>query len=343
MRASPVRPLRLLPLFAALAVPLVAAPRLEFVWPTPNPAAARGKPIQEFVQPTVSGEAESGLFGCVRSNGAQFHEGVDLKPLQRDARGEPLDQVLAAMAGIVRHVNARAGESSYGRYVVIEHPDASPAVYTLYAHLRGIEPGIRPGVRVTAGQIIARMGRSAGGYSIPKDRAHLHFEIGLMVTRDFQAWYQWKKFGSPNEHGAWNGMNLMGFDPLDWFGQFRAGRIGGFQQYLDNMKPAVRVRVVTSRVPDFIQRYPTLLRRSMPLGLVAGWEIECNWSGLPFAWTPLTSSETLGQRAGTVQILAVDSAITRAYRCKSLVRQRGGRNAPGPDLEEVLQQLFGLR
>jgi hypothetical protein len=96
-------------------------------------------------------------------------------------------------------------------------------------------------------------------------------------------------------------------------------------------------------VPDFIQRYPTLLRRSMPLGLVAGLEIECNWSGLPFAWTPLTSSETLGQRAGTVQILAVDSAITRAYRCKSLVRQRGGRNAPGPDLEEVLQQLFGLR
>jgi murein DD-endopeptidase MepM/ murein hydrolase activator NlpD len=247
------------------------------------------------------------------------------------------------MAGLVRHVNARAGESSYGRYVVLEHPDAVPAVYTLYAHLRSIEPGIRPGVAVKAGQTLGGLGRSAGGYAIPRDRAHLHFEIGLMATQDFPSWYAWKKFGSPNQHGLWNGMNLLGLDPLEWFRQFRARRIDGFQAYFDNMKPAVRLRVAASRVPDFIQRYPTLLRRPMPTTLVAGWEIECNWSGLPFAWTPLTAAELFGQRAGTAQILAVDEAVIRAYRCKTLVRQRGGRNLPGPDLEIVLQQLFGLR
>jgi murein DD-endopeptidase MepM/ murein hydrolase activator NlpD len=247
------------------------------------------------------------------------------------------------MAGIVRHVNSRAGESSYGRYIVVEHPDATPAVYTLYAHLRSVETGLRPGVRVAAGQVIGGLGRSAGGYAIPRERAHLHFEIGLMVTRDFQAWYDRRKFGSTNEHGPWNGMNLMGFDPLDWFRQFRSGRVAGFQEFLDHMRPAVRVRVVTNRTPDFIQRYPTLLRKPLPLGFVSGWEIECNWTGLPFAWTPLSSGETLGQRAGTAQILAIDQSLTRAHRCRSLVRQRGGRNVPGPDLEEVLQQLFGFR
>ncbi|MDD3180093.1 MAG: M23 family metallopeptidase [Opitutaceae bacterium] len=335
----------LLPVLLGLLLSANALPaeRFEFVWPVPNQAPAQGKQIQNFVQSTASGETESGLFGCVRSGGIQFHEGIDLKPLQRDVRGEPLDRVSAAMAGIVRHVNNRAGKSSYGRYLVIEHTEVTPAVYTLYAHLRSVEIGIRPGVRVSAGQVIGVMGHTAGGYSIPRARAHLHFEIGLMVTRDFQGWYNWKKFGSPNEHGPWNGMNLMGFDGLDWFRQFRSGRGTDFQQYLDNMKPAVRVRISTIRVPDFIRRYPTLLRKPMPTGLVAGWEIECNWTGIPFAWTPLSAPDVAGLKSGSPQVVEVDSALLRAYRCKSLVRQRRGQNVPGSDLEVVLQQLFGWR
>ena len=57
------------------------------------------------------------------------------------------------------------------------------------------------------------MGRSAGGYAIPKDRAHVHFEIGLKLSDNFDSWFTWKKFGSPNQHENWNGMNLMGLDP----------------------------------------------------------------------------------------------------------------------------------
>src|SRR5437868_4127225 len=87
------------------------AARIEFVWPTPNQAWERGRPIDDFVQPTVSGDPESGLFGCVRTNGTQFHEGVDLKAIGRDRRGEPTDKVMAAMRGIVRHVNTHPGES----------------------------------------------------------------------------------------------------------------------------------------------------------------------------------------------------------------------------------------
>src|SRR3954466_806033 len=111
-----------------------AAERVDIVWPTPNPAWAEGKPIGDFLQHAGSGDPESGKFGGVRSGGSQFHEGIDIKCVSRDRHGEPTDAVFAAMDGVVRHINASAGDSSYGRYIVLEHPQATPAVYTLYAH-----------------------------------------------------------------------------------------------------------------------------------------------------------------------------------------------------------------
>ena len=336
--------LRCLPLLTlAATTSLLRAERLEIVWPTPNPAFAEGQGIGAFLQPTASGDPESGGFGCVRSAGTQFHEGIDIKPVHRDARGEPADEVYAAMDGVVRHVNNRAGESNYGRYLVLEHPDTGPSVYTLYAHLARIAPGIAPGVTVRRGQTIGIMGRSEGGAVIPRDRAHLHFEIGLMVTRDFQAWYAWKKFGSPNEHGIWNGMNLMGFDPLDFLRRWRDRQINTVGDYFAQMEPAVRLRIATSRVPDFVQRYPMLVTKAMPLGLASGWEITCNWTGLPFRWTPLDASQVMGMRPNEVVILAVDDAQLRRLHCRDLIDTRNGRRVPGRDLQEVLQQVFGLR
>ncbi len=114
--------------------------RLDLGWPTPNPAWADGKGIEAFIQPTVSGDPQSGCFGCVRDNGFQFHEGLDLKPVARDRRGEPEDEVFAVLPGIVRHVNLRPGESSYGRYIVVEHTGVTPSVYSLYAHLARVMP-----------------------------------------------------------------------------------------------------------------------------------------------------------------------------------------------------------
>jgi murein DD-endopeptidase MepM/ murein hydrolase activator NlpD len=320
-----------------------AAERVEIVWPTPNPAWADGKPPGNYLQHAGSGEPESGAFGGVRSGGTQFHEGLDLKCLARDRRGEPLDSVFAAMAGVVRHVSASAGDSSYGRYIVLEHPDQTPGVYTLYAHLARIAPGLRPGDRVTRGQVIGTMGHSSGGYMIPVDRAHLHFEIGVMVTRGFQAWYDRRKFGSRNDHDLWNGMNLMGFDPLEFLNQWRAHRVDTFQDYFAHMETAVRVRIATHRAPDFVSRYPSLLTKPPAMGLVSGWEIRCNWTGIPFAWTPLSPSEVTGLPADQPLIVEVNADLLRREKSKSLAVSRRGTWVVGKDLETVLQQLFGLR
>ena len=338
-----VRAAYLIVAMGAAAAVARAAERVDIVWPTPNTAWADGRPLANYVQHAGSGDAESGTFGGVRNGGMQFHEGIDMKCLARDRRGEPLDNVFAAMAGVVRHINASAGDSTYGRYIVLEHPEQTLRVYTLYAHLARIAPGLREGAEVTRGQVIGVMGHSSGGYTIPVDRAHLHFEIGLMVTRDFQAWYDRQKFGSRNDHGAWNGMNLMGIDPLDFLNAWRAHRVDTFQDYFSRLPAAVRVRIATHRVPDFVTRYPSLLTKPVPLGGVAGWEIHCNWTGVPFTWTPLGPDEVMGLPLEQPRIVAVDAEIVRREKSKSLVVLRRGGWTVGKDLELVLQQLFGLR
>ncbi len=318
-----------------------ASDRIEISWPTPNRAWEKGQGYESWVQPTVSGEPTSGLFGSVRSNGTQFHEGLDIRPVERDRRREPADSVTAAMDGIVRNISTRPGESNYGRYIVIEHPGVSPAVYTLYAHLARIEPGLREGMTVKRGEVIALMGHSSSG-NIPVERAHLHFEIGLMMTRDFPSWYAWKKFGSPNQQGLYNGMNLMGIDPRDFLEKYRARRVDNFDEYFARKDSAVRLRIATTRIPDFITRYPSLLKKPLN-GLVSGWEIQCDVTGLPFAWTPLNSNDVAGMRPGSVDIVSVDNAALRAFRGKSLIRMRSGRETPGSDLQTMLQLVFGLR
>lgn len=318
------------------------AQRIELSWPTPNPAWSEGKPSSAFLQDAGTGDPASGGFGGVRNNGRRFHEGMDIKALARDRRGEATDLVFSAMDGVVRHVSTIARNSSYGRYVVLEHPSLQPAVYTLYAHLASVAPGIKSGTRVRRGQSLGVMGRSAGGYAIPRRRSHLHFEMGLWLTRDFQSWYDWKKFGSRNEHGHFNGMNLMGFDPLDFFNNYRAGRINTVQDYFGQMRPAAKLRIATMQTPDFVRRYPTLVAKHLPM-LIAGWEIELDWTGLPFRWTPLDASTVKGMRRDEVRIVQVDEREERRDQSKSLVVKRRGQWVPDHDLETVLQLLFGLR
>lgn len=319
------------------------AERFPLAWPTPSTAWAEGQPPQQWLQHAGSGDPLTGGFGGVRSAGTHFHEGIDIKPVARDRRGEPLDAVMAAMAGVVRHISAAPGASSYGRYVVIEHPAMEPALYTLYAHLAAIAPGLREGTAVAAGQALGTMGHSSGGYMIPVDRSHLHFEIGLVATRDFQAWYDRKRMGGRNEHGMWNGLNLLGADTLAFYNAWRAGRIATARDFFAQMEAAVRVRIATYRTPDFVARYPALLTKAPPLGPVAGWEVLFDWTGLPFSWTPLTATEIAGLPQDQPRIVEVNAPVLKRERSKSVAVSRRGGWVPGKDLERVLEQLFGAK
>lgn len=317
-----------------------ARAQIAFTWPTPQDVSQGNLDPARLLQHAGTGDPLSGGFGCVRSGGLQFHEGLDLRAVARDRQGEPIDSIVAAMDGVVRYRNDDPETSSYGRYLVLEHPGASPAVFTLYAHLSAIESGIRVGAAVRRGQAIARMGHSAGGYVIPAERAHLHFEIGLLVTEEFQRWYDAQDYDSPNDHGIYNGLNLMGIDPLDYFGQLRRNAITNFRQYIQSQPVAARVRIATSRVPDFARRYPSLVDSGIP-ATVAGWEIDFGETGVPLRLRALPRAEVAALPAGVPVVVSANSAVLDGCACRSIADEQGAGWSVGRDLQVVLDQLFG--
>jgi murein DD-endopeptidase MepM/ murein hydrolase activator NlpD len=187
--------------------------------PTLNQALWQGSEHSHrtFFAPTRTGKWESGRFGCVRSDGWKFHEGIDIRYTQRNKKGEPTDPIFAAAEGIVCYVNQKPGLSNYGKYIVLGHKIEGLEIYTIYAHLNRIEDLVIPGRKVEAGARIATMGRTTNSGTIARSRAHLHFEITLVINEKFDAWFQKRNPGSINDHGAWNGRNFLGLNPESIF------------------------------------------------------------------------------------------------------------------------------
>ncbi|NBV49085.1 MAG: M23 family metallopeptidase [Verrucomicrobia bacterium] len=269
---------------ALLTLGLATAPLVatEIVWPT-DLDLTTVRSAQDYLQPTVSGRLESATFGMVREDGQRFHEGVDIRPGRLDAAGEALDLVRAAMDGQVAYANPHVN-GPYGRYVVLSHPGAEIPVYSLYAHLASIDPAVKPGRFVRRGLILGRLGRtSAGATPITPDRAHLHFEVGLLLSTGFNGWYaaQPENRKSPNLHGLYNGQNLIGMDPLPVLGQ----RSVDLLALVRRQPTALTVVLRAARTPDFVRRYPALARGEA--SAAAGWHVEFSWQGMPLRWTAL--------------------------------------------------------
>ena len=192
-------------------------------FPTENTALLDNRPqdFYMYVDRNFEGKKsqpwEAGAYGFTRTLvrtqagpvAVKFHEGIDIKPLRRDASGIPLDDVHPVAGGTVVHASANPTHSNYGRYVVIEHQLADGPLYSLYAHLASVS--CKEGDRVGTGNVIGKLGYS--GVGLNKTRAHVHLELCLKLQDDFENWYSSLKLGTPNRHGAYNGLNLAGFDP----------------------------------------------------------------------------------------------------------------------------------
>ena len=259
----------------------------EVVWPTSMDRSLLRSP-EDYLQPTESGRLESGAFGMVRDDGHRFHEGLDIRPAGRTKSGEPTDLVFSAMEGVVTYVNARPN-GTYGRYVVMLHPRAELPVYTLYAHLASLQPGLKAGQTLAAGKVLGVMGRSSTSETaIPRERAHLHFEVGLMLSERFQAWYDADadNRGVPNHHGVFNGQNLIGFDPTLLLARSSAD----VRTLLRDQPVALAITLRPKRTPDFLTRYPALLKGG-DSATAAGWYVEFSWQGMPIGWTALPTGD----------------------------------------------------
>ncbi len=327
--------------FICIRIPLRA--EIPFRWPTPNSAFARGENPETYVQPTESGKTRSALFGCVRNEGERFHEGLDLAPLKRNRRGDPSDPILAALDGRVVYINRNPGHSNYGIYVVLDHPDIQPAIYSLYAHLNSINAKLKIGFNVAGGDKLGVMGNSASGYSIPPDRTHLHFEMGLRLSDNFDEWYEQNGFPDKNVHGNYNGMNLMGFDPHDFYMKDKSGEINSIENYIKTLPVAYTLRISSAKTPHFISHYPELLRRPLSSATLTGWDIQFTSWGLPISWIPRYDNPHPRENKGEMDLVSFNAERLKEYSCRETVVLTGEGPEIGNGARRTIEIIFGSR
>ncbi len=290
---------RILALFVAsffvTLVRLEAAP-MGLVLPTDNDAIFSTDPSRFYMytdrnfEGVLSKPWTGGAYGFVRDQKrtaagiimTRLHEGIDIRPVKRDASGEPLDEVRSIANGTVVYVNAASNTSNYGRYVVVHHDWGDGPFFSLYAHLSSAS--VESGATVTAGQTIARMGYTGAG--INRERAHVHVELNMLLSDHFQRWYE-RHFTSPNHHGIFNGFNLTGLDIAALLKAHRANPNLSIPEFLAT-STEVHYKVLVPKSGDlaFLQRYPWLGRDFDQVRSPKSWEFSFSATGVPLAAKP---------------------------------------------------------
>ncbi len=315
--------------FAAFAALFVAAPILRaqtFQLPTANHALFEPGGEDRFFAATPGRDWHSGSFGCVRSDGWQIHEGLDIRSVTRDRRGEPADPVLATLDGTVVYINRKSGLSNYGNYIVVRHKVEGIDVYSLYAHLHEIRDDLKSGSAVKTGEELGVMGRTTNTRTpITKDRAHVHFELNLLANDRYAEWHEQALPGTRNDHGRYNGQNLLGLDPrLILLRQRSEGANFSLLKFIRSQTELCRVLVLKTDFP-WLKHYYPLIRRSAVAEKdgVAGYEMSINFNGIPFQLTPRAPSEV--KRGTKYQLLSVNEEEQKKNPARKLVARKGDR------------------
>ena len=266
------------------------AQHVDVALPTDNDALFRGEDaafyqvIERDYRGVKSFPWEGGQYGFVRDPMAtthgliytRFHEGIDIRPLERDARGDPLDAVRAIADGEVVYVNEVVAHSNYGKYLVVEHRWDGASYYSLYAHLRAAK--VSTGQRVRRGEEIALLGYTGNG--INQARAHLHLELNLLLSRHFQSWYDTFHKEEPNYHGIYNGINLKGIDLGRFYLALRRNPALTIPEFLADEETFYKVALPNSSHFDLPKLYPQLVRSEKSRS-PRGWIVSFDRSGLP--------------------------------------------------------------
>jgi hypothetical protein len=170
------------------------------------------------------------------------------------------------------------------------------------------------------------MGRTSNtAQAITKDRAHVHFELNFLVNDRFGAWYQKYHRGERNDHGDWNGQNLVAIDPQAVFLTQRSqGQAFSFATFVKHQTELCRVLVRDTEFP-WLKRYPGFVRSNETARAqgVAGYEIALSFAGLPYELTPRAASEIKGK--APVQLLSVNEPEYSRNPCRRLIVKRGAR------------------
>src|SRR6266508_2834445 len=301
---------------------------LDLVLPTDNDAlfSGGGAAFYQYIERNYKGVKstpwEGGQYGFVRdptdtAGGVvytRFHEGIDIRPLHRDSYGEPLDGVRAIADGKVAHVNSVPGYSNYGKYIVIEHRWGGSNYYSLYGHLSSI--AVQPGEAVKRGQRIAVMGYTGTG--LDRERAHLHLELNLMLSDQFEAWYNTFFRNDSNHNGIYNGTTLI---PLDIARLYLA------------LHKNPSLTIPKSRHFELPKFYPWMLTTESR-NEKSSWEVSFAQSGVPLRIEPSDKSVTQSDLS-----YVKNRSVNYSYLTRDMVSGHGA-NAHLTDYGRQLMRLL---
>lgn len=271
-------------------------PLMVFQLPTANGGLFKDDPASFFMfvdRYTPEGAVQvwqGGSYGFVRNprdtaHGTvytKFHEGIDIAPMERDPRGEPLDTVHAIADGTVAYATTSARTSNYGNYVVVRHTIGKTGdFYSLYAHLSRIDAV--PGTPVKRGALIGHMGHTGDG--IDRRRSHTHLELGLILSERFEEFYG-KNFKLANGHGLYHGSNLAGMDVAAFLVANHKDPQLMPDAFLRTQEVYYKVTVPNrGHEIELAAGHPWMRQGGAP---AASWEISFTASGVPVAVAPAT-------------------------------------------------------
>lgn len=297
-------------LLICLAGWAAAAPRavdLTYRPPTDNDALFRGDYEGFFMYCDRNFEGETskpwqaGTYGFVRnpfraSNQevmfSRLHEGIDVKPLHRDAAGEPLDIVRPLAPGVVVHTSDVPGASNYGRYVVVAHRIPEGIIYSLYAHLASVT--CQEGQHVGTGNELGKLGHTGRG--LDRVRSHVHVELCLLINSYYDQFAP-----SDNKHGIYNGLNLIGMDVTPILLHCKDGETLSLKAYMSTLQEHYRIRVPAVGTMDLLHRHPFLYKG--------------DWSKRPAALDMAFTAEGV-----PIAVYPADEAVSapKVISCKSM-------------------------
>jgi hypothetical protein len=172
---------------------------------------------------------------------------------------------------------------------------------------------VHPGDSVKRGQPIAIMGYT--GVGINRERAHLHLELDLMFSRQFEAWHDAFFRNDPNHNGIYNGLNLAGLDIARLYLALRKNPALTIPEFLGGEETFYKVTLPKSLHFDLPKIYPWMLAGRNQQGSC---EVSFANSGVPLKIEPSNRQVTQPELSYVKK-----SSVNYSYLTRDIVSGRG--------------------
>jgi hypothetical protein len=191
---------------------------------------------------------------------------------------------------------------------------------------------VQAGDVVQAGQAMGVMGYTGAG--IDQRRAHLHVELNLLLDSQFDAWHV-RHFTTPNHHGLYNGLNLIGLDLQGLYLATAKNPLSSLRDFIRGQDSAFRVSVPGTCRMDFLRRHPWLAGGQTDRA--ASWEVTCTRWGFPIEVRPAAESTLTA-----VVTWVKDSGLPHHLNTRGLVTGSGSNGKLTSEGLRFIQLLCGM-